>query len=148
MEDEARVGHRDNRDRVQRLRRAVRLNGNTAAGEIVDASMAYRSDLEAALARIDSLAVPCPTCAANERRRARRRRALVASIVAGATLVVLAFGTLAGIVAASVFLVGFGIRATDGDGSGACFAIGLSAALFSAALYAVFAWLSRRAPVC
>lgn len=100
--------------------------------------MPYRSELEAALARVEalssdaSLCARCVACA--ERRRSFR------TIV---SLVVVASASIAGVVAASLFLVGFAMAAT-GSFSASCFGYAGGAAFFSTALYAV---LVRRAPV-
>jgi len=93
----------------------------------------YRSELEAALARVDALSSDAPPCAhclaCAERRRAFRM---------AVSLVVVASASIAGVVAASLFLVGFAMAAT-GSFSPSCFGYAGLAAFFSTALYAVLA---------
>jgi hypothetical protein len=93
----------------------------------------YRSELEAALARVDALsgdAPPCSTClACAERRRVARSITM---------LVLVAAASIAGVVAASLFLVGFAMAAT-GSFSVSCFGYAGLAAFFATSLYAVFA---------
>lgn len=95
--------------------------------------MVYRSELEAALSRVEALsseAEPCATClACAERRRVAR------SVV---MLVLVAAASIAGVVAASLFLVGFAMAAT-GSFSLSCFGYAGLAAFFATSLYAVFA---------
>jgi hypothetical protein len=93
----------------------------------------YRSELEAALARVDALSSDAPACvscaACAERRRVTR------SIV---MLCLVAAASIAGVVAAALFLVGFAMAAT-GSFSLSCFGYAGLAAFFATTLYAVFA---------
>ncbi len=95
------------------------------------AGVPYRSELEAALARVEALsseAPPCAACAACAERRRTIRTVVMLAIVATASI--------AGVVAASLFLVGFAMAAT-GTFSVSCFGYAGLAAFFATSLYAV-----------
>ena len=95
--------------------------------------MVYRSELEAALARVDALSSDAPACASCAACAERRR--VARSIV---MLFLVASASIAGVVAASLFLVGFAMAAT-GSFSMSCFGYAGLAAFFATTLYAVFA---------
>jgi hypothetical protein len=94
--------------------------------------VAYRSELEAALARVEALSAdaPCSACASC----ADRRRAFHAVV----SLVLVATASVTGVVAASLFLVAFAMAAT-GSASVACFGYAGAAAFLATTIYAVLA---------
>jgi hypothetical protein len=109
------------------------------------AFMAYRSDLEAARARLDAMEprAPCPAC---ELRRTRLRR--VAWFVLGAFLylaafVLLAFASLAGFIALIAVLIGTVILCGRGGGNPTCFLAGIAFAFVSAGGFMAFFYLER-----
>lgn len=90
----------------------------------------YRSELEAALARVAAMSgdAPCAECAAcAERRRVARSVTM---------LVLVATASIAGVVAAALFLVGFAMAAI-GSFSWSCFGYAGLAAFLATSLYAL-----------
>ena len=107
--------------------------------------MAYRSDLEAALARLDAMQprAPCPSCAARGRRIRRVGMFVLGAALYAAAFVLLTFASVAGFVAIMALLIGTVILLGRGEGNGTCFLVMLAFALLSGAGFAAFSYLER-----
>jgi hypothetical protein len=107
--------------------------------------MAYRSDLEAALARLDAMGPQAPCLACRARRRRLRRIAMFVLglfLYAGA-FVLLLFASLAGFVALVALLIGTVILFSKSGGNATCFFVGMAFAMLSAGGFAAFFYLER-----
>jgi hypothetical protein len=107
--------------------------------------MAYRSDLEAALARLDAMgpARPCPTCVARSNRARRVGMFFLGLALYVAAFVLLAFATLAGFIALVALLLGTVVLLSRSGPSVTPFFVGLGFAMLAALGFAAFAYLER-----
>lgn len=107
--------------------------------------MAYRSDLEAALARLDAMQpqAPCPSCAARSKRLRRVGRFTLALVISMAAFVLLIFGSVAGFIAACAVLATTVFLLGRAPGSGTSTLVALGFGLLSAAALCGFYYLER-----
>lgn len=107
--------------------------------------MAYRSDLEAALARLDAMgpARPCTACLARGRRLRRIGMFVLGALLYAGAFALLLFASLAGFIAIVALLIGTVILFNRNDGTASCFFVGIAFAVLSAGGFAAFFYLER-----
>jgi hypothetical protein len=109
--------------------------------------MAYRSDLEAALARIDAMGPgprrPCPSCVARSKRHRRIGAFVLGALLYLGAFVILAFASIMGLVALCAVLLGTVMLFGRGHAYAAPFGVGVAFALLCAGGFAAFFWLER-----
>jgi hypothetical protein len=107
--------------------------------------MAYRSELEAALARLEAMGPPrpCPACVARRQSIRRIGMFLLGGVLYIAAFVLLAFATIAGFIAILALLLGTLVLVSRSGSSATPFMIALGFALLGAVGFAAFAYLER-----
>jgi hypothetical protein len=107
--------------------------------------MAYRSDLEAALARLDAMGpqAPCMVCRARMRRLRRVAMFVLGAVLYAAAFVLLLFASLAGFIALVALLIGTVILFSKSNGNATCFFVGIAFAFLGAGGFAAFFYLER-----
>lgn len=106
--------------------------------------MAYRSELEAALSRLDAMTAgrPCPRCIARATRLRRIGMFFDGLLLFAGALVLLAISSLAGFLAIVTLLVGTCILFSRG-GNATPLLVGVGLAFLSATGFAAFFYLER-----
>lgn len=109
--------------------------------------MAYRSDLEAAHARLDAMDVhrprPCLVCQARGRRLRRIAMFFVGLVLYAGAFVLLLFASLAGFIAIVALLIGTVMFFSRTSGDATSLLVGIAFAMLSAGGFAAFFYLER-----
>ena len=109
--------------------------------------MAYRSDLEAAHARLDAMDIqrprPCLVCQARSRRLRRVAMFFVGALLYLGAFVLPLFASLAGFIAIVALLIGTLILLSRSEGNATALLVGIAFAMLSAGGFAAFFYLER-----